>query len=128
MPMPPQHLHRVRHHLDAGADAREAAGLLVHLDVEADQTQRDAAVSPPIPAPTTATDRRAVASAIEKIVGLRSGRLQREGSRLGRVDQQRREQPDLTAVPTSRVGIQLALLDRRIELLVGGVDHHPRHL
>ena len=35
-----QHLHRVRHHLDAGADAREALRLLVDLDVEAGAAQR----------------------------------------------------------------------------------------
>ena len=35
-----QHLHRVRHHLDAGADARKAARLLVDLNVEADLPQR----------------------------------------------------------------------------------------
>jgi hypothetical protein len=31
---------RVRHHLDAGADAREAARLLVDLHIEADLPQR----------------------------------------------------------------------------------------
>ena len=35
-----QHLHRVRHHLDAGADARKARSLLVDLHVDADLAQR----------------------------------------------------------------------------------------
>ena len=35
-----QHLHRVRHHLDAGADARKARGLLVDLHIHAEMAQR----------------------------------------------------------------------------------------
>ena len=49
-----QHLHRVGHHLDARADARKARRLLVDLHVHADARSVDAAVSPPIPAPTIA--------------------------------------------------------------------------
>ena len=40
MPICAQHLHRVRHHLDAGADARKAPGLLVDLHVHAEMAQR----------------------------------------------------------------------------------------
>ena len=41
-----QHLHRVRHHLDAGADAREAARLLVDLHLHADLPQRGGGSEP----------------------------------------------------------------------------------
>ena len=51
-----QHLHRVRQHLDAGADAGEAARLLVDLHVDADLPQRRGRGSPPMPAPTMAIE------------------------------------------------------------------------
>jgi hypothetical protein len=35
-----QHLHRVRHHLDAGADAGKARGLLVDAHIHAEMAQR----------------------------------------------------------------------------------------
>src|SRR5262249_38151405 len=37
---PAQHRHRVRHHLDTRADAREPSGLLVDAYLETDETQR----------------------------------------------------------------------------------------